>query len=418
MHQVDAKLTATVQEHRTTRESWGVARVLVVEVLEGQAPAGVSAGCEVAAVGDRMGLAAPGERLELAGNWERTKWGLQLRVVEQVSLGLHGAKDAARWLERLDGVGPVLARELRKRFGEDLPAILSGELEGDLTEVRGISDEKARHIRDSFAELAIAGDLESLQYLDGIKASRWEATQILTWCAKRRQKPREVLEGEPFELMAIRGLGFKRVDRLARNAGCHPEAPARLEAATLHVLDELVQQGSTMAALFAGRGGGLAGATLELLGLEDKQHVAGACRRLAAAGRVVLVQDERDRTQVHPADLLQAERAIYRAARGKGTKRLAAHTAGSPGALRNQAAVPCPPQGAALSGANGSKCQGGEPRGEVAANTARTPAAQAAPTASEWADSHRALSAGAVKLEAATARLSRMPDDGLTLEDW
>lgn len=421
MHQADVKLTATVQEHRVTRESWGVARVLVVEVLEGRPPAGVSAGCELAAVGDRMGLAAPGERLELTGNWDRGKYGLQLRVLEQHSLGLHGAKDAARWLERLDGVGPALARALRKRFGEELPKVLAGEIEADLTEVSGISDAKAKLIRDSFAELAIAGDLESLRYLDSIRASRWEATQVLTWCAKRRKKPQEVLEGAPFDLMQIKGLGFKRVDRLARNAGCHPEAPARVEAATLHTLDEIVQQGSTMAPFAGGRGGGLTGQAAELLGI-DKDLVRAAIRRLAAAGSVVLAQGERERTWVHPAALLRAERDIYRAAKGgrkKTNKPLAGPTAGSPGALRDQAAVPCPPQGGGQSRANGSECQGGEsPRGEGAPTPVTTPAAQAALTQAEWADAHRVFHADAETLAATAARLQRMPDDGLTLEDW
>jgi len=149
------KLVATLKDHRHVRESWAVGTVLVVEVLAGDPPDRLGhfgAGEELAVVGDRLGLAAVGERLELHGDWERSKFGVQLKVSEQISRGIREPADACRWLERLDGVGPKTARALARHFGDHLPAILAGEEEADLTEVRGIGDDTARHIFDSFAE--------------------------------------------------------------------------------------------------------------------------------------------------------------------------------------------------------------------------------------------------------------------------
>lgn len=369
-----AALLVTLQEHRHAREAWAVATVLVVEVLgdAGDTPAGVFAGVEVDAVGDRLGLAAPGERLELRGRWERSKWGVQLKVADQVSRGIQEAGDAARWLERLDGVGPKLARALHQHFGDRLPAILAGTEEADLTDVHGIGEETAAHIVASYAELAISGDLESLRYLDEIKATRWEASKIVQWCAKRRRRPVEVLQGAPFDIMGVKGLGFKKVDRLARAAGCAATAPARIEAATVHQLDEITKRGSTMARLSGGRGGGLVAEVLDLLGLGERQLVRDAVQRLATGGRVIVAKGDDGKTWVHPAPLLKAERLIHRAATGKPlggpkpTKNIlspAGLSRGSPGALPNQAAVECRPPAVGGDGgatANGSECQGGE----------------------------------------------------------
>lgn len=372
-------ILATLQDHKHTRESWAVATVLVVELLHGETPFEIGPGVEVGAVGDRLGLAAAGERLELRGSWDRSKFGLQLRVTEQVSKGIQEAGDACRWLERLDGVGPKLARALERHFGDRLPAILAGQEEADLTAVHGIGEDTAQHIRDSFAELAISGDLESIQFLDRIGATRWESSKILQWCAAKHRRPIEVLQEAPFDLMGVKGLGFKKVDRLARAAGCSPTAPARLEAATAFQLDEIVQRGSTMAPFAGGRGGGLVGEVVQLLGLDDKDLARDAVRRLAARGEVVIATDDANRTWVHPAALLRAERVIYRASKGKTAAPSAGTSGGSPGALPDQASVPCRGRGSSvLRAANGGECQGGGPPAEGGGPP------PAAPTPDEW----------------------------------
>lgn len=336
-----------VQEHGPTKESWGIATVELVEVLLGEAPRGIWKGTEFKAVGDRLGLSSPGERLELRGRFESSKWGLQLKVSEQRSLGIQAPRDACRWLERLSAVGPKRARALYQQFGDDLPQILSGEIEADLTVVSGINDDVERHIRESFAELAISGDLESLRYLDSLQVTRWEAGKIVSFAAKQLLKPRELLEERPYDLMQVKGLGFLKVDKIALAAGCQALAPARLEAAALFQLEEITSEGSTMVPLVASRGGGLVGAVCELLSVSERDLVHAAIQRLAARGLVVIAADEEGKRWVHPSALLKAERLIYRAACGLAPRRerLTGKTTpgeterGLPGGLPAQASV-------------------------------------------------------------------------------
>ena len=312
----DVVVRCTLQEHRHSREAWAVGVVLIHEVeSEEELPRHVGPGLELDVVGDRLGMAAPGERLELRGSWDESQYGLQLKIREQLSQGIQEPQEACRWLERLDGVGPKLAQALWGHFGDRLLQVLSGEIEADLTVVHGVGLETEAHIRSSYEGLAISGDLESIRYLDGIGCSRNEATKILKWCAKKRRQPIKVLESAPYDLMQIHGLGWSRVDRIARKAGCPPSAPARVEAATLYVLGEIVREGSTMAALAGGREGGLMGLAAAELG-QERELVHQAIGRLASRGALVLAKDDRGRTWAHPSALLKAERAIYRSARG------------------------------------------------------------------------------------------------------
>lgn len=306
-------LRGTVQEHRTTRDAWAVVTFLLDDepVVEegdgGAAPAHFVAGAVVTCVGDRLGLAGPEEGLELVGDVEATRYGLQVRVREQTSTGISAAPQAQRWLERLDGVGPALARRIFERFGSSLVEVLSGESWAELCEVSGISPDKARVILESFQEIGQSGDLEQLQYLDGLGATRWEAAQVLKFAKARRLEPSELMRGRPYDLLDAKGLGWAKVDKLARFAGCPPDAPARVEAGTLHVLDEQVQEGSTMIRL-----GHLMRSSCEALGVGG-ELVHAAIIRCAGSGRLVLA-DEDGTTWVHPAALYRAERAIYKAA--------------------------------------------------------------------------------------------------------
>lgn len=314
-------LRATLQDHRAVRESWAAATVLIHD-LEGTAdlsavPPQARPGAEISAVGGRLGLAQPGQRLRLGGTFESTRYGLQLRVQQQISEGLTSPRDASRWLQRLDGVGPKLARALHERFGEQLVAVLSGEIEADLTQIHGISPRVDQHIRESYLELELSGDLETIRYLEEIGASRYESSKILEFAKKKRKKPKELLETEPYELTKVRGLGFVRVDRLARKAGCSPLAPARIEAAIMHTVNEIVHRGSTMAPLSGTRDNNLSAEATELLCLDGRDEVFRGVHRLAAKGDLILAEAEDGKTWVHPSWLLKAERRIYRAARGQ-----------------------------------------------------------------------------------------------------
>lgn len=306
-----SSIKATIKSHKATKDSWGVAWA-DLEDPGADPPSGVGAGSDVQVVGGQIALAAPGETLQLEGEWEHSaRWGLRFQVQVQISQGVTSPEGLRRWLERLDGVGPKLAEALWKAHGEGLVAVLKGEVEADLTLVSGIGADREKLIRESFLELEAGGDLETIQFLERIGASRWEQGKIAGFCKAGKLDARHLLETAPYKLTTVKGLGFLRVDKLARHAGVSREAPGRIEAGTRHMLGDLVQAGSTAIRL-----GRLARqAAGDLLGV-DSTLVMDAIRRLEASGDVVIERDDQGVSWVHPRELIEAERVIFAAAVG------------------------------------------------------------------------------------------------------
>lgn len=308
------ELCVTLIDHRRTKpdSSWAVANVEAAEAA-GEGQDAIRAGQRLVAVGPRLGLAAPGEGLRLKGELEASPYGRQFKIEEQTALGVRNAQQAHRWLERLDGVGPKLAARLAAHFGERVVEVLAAELQpGDadpLLEVDGIGPTAARTIRESWGELGASGSLEDLRYLDGLGLTRFESNSVLDFARKRKLAPRALLEQEPYSLTAAKGFGFVRTDTVARKAGCHPHAPARIEAGAVYQTEQLCD-GDTMVLL-----GQLVAMASKLLGVES-QHVVEAVGRLTASGRLVMTRDEAKATRwVHPPDLVAAERSVFRVLR-------------------------------------------------------------------------------------------------------
>ena len=262
----------------------------------------------IPAVGARLALAAVGEMLELTGELEQSKYGPQFRVFVQRSLGVQTSRHAARWLQRLDGVGYAIAQRLVNTLGDRLVDALASGDEITLASVHGVSPQKAARIVESFRAIGSSELLEDLQYLDGIGCTQWMANQVAKYAKAIGKTARKILECEPYTLLQVKGLGWSKVDHLARVTGTSELAPARLDAGTLHVLDRQVDQGSTMIRL-----GHLARVGAEELGVESR-YVVEAVQRLAESQRVIRTQAE-DVEWIHPMRLYRAERDIYQAAR-------------------------------------------------------------------------------------------------------
>lgn len=320
------ELDATLTGHKKTKpdSSWAVAELEVGEarlagdeaLVPGAAlPAELRPGSRIAAVGARMGLVAVGEGVRLKGVWGPNPYGsgFQLRVEEQATLGVKTATQAHRWLERLDGVGPTMARRLAERFGDRVVDVLStppapGEPDPLLT-VEGIGDVVAATIRESWTEVGASGDLEDVRYLDSLGLTRFQANTVLDFAKrKERCKPKELLERKPYALTKAKGFGFLTTDKVAIQAGTPPNAPARIDAAVVHTASELCQADTSVLL------GELVSRAAALVGVQSSLTYESVLR-LAESGELVFTDDAQGRKWVHPFELMQAERTILRVLR-------------------------------------------------------------------------------------------------------
>lgn len=302
-----------LRDHRAVRELWAVARVHVTSAEEGLAP-----GTEITAVGSLLGAAQVGEALRLEGELTtHPKWGRQLQVNRQESLGIQQESEAHRWLERLAGVGPVMARRIHAAFeGRVLEVLRAAPTPGHpdpLLDVEGIGPVLAKTIRESWGEVGAHGDPEEVAYLDGLGLTRWEVNQVLAAARKAREKPRDFLQTDPYRLIREKGFGFARADNVALRAGVSREAPARVDAAIEFQIEETCAQ-DTVAPM-----GKLVDDVVKLTGIRREVVVEGVYR-VARAGVGVAMSDEGQGVLVHPVKLLEAERAIYRWATAAATE--------------------------------------------------------------------------------------------------
>lgn len=304
-------LTAVLEHHAVTRQAWGVASLRVEEVDDASA----AVGDLVDAVGGQLGLAAEGERLHLRGEWvDDARWGRRLQVELQASAGLADDGAAHRWLERLDGVGPILARRIAEALRPHGGAleVLRRDPDGPdpLLAVEGVGAARASLIREAFAGLDAGGSMEEVAYLDGIGLTRWEVSRVQAAAKAAGETPRAYLERDPYRLVgAVRGLGFVRADRIALRAGTRRDAPARLEAGVRHALEE-----ATTADTLVGRAE-LLGRARDLLGVETPALDRALGAVTAAGDAVTLAEtDPAGVTSelVVPLALLRAEREVFR----------------------------------------------------------------------------------------------------------
>lgn len=198
-------------------------------------------GEEIVCVGMCRGL-SQGESISARGEYiDHPVYGSQFKisgfqvVVPQDSIGMERYLGSGA----IKGVGPALAARIVKRFGEDTFRLIEEEPER-LTEVRGISERKAREIAIQMEEKR---DLRNaLVYLQQYGISNTLAVKIYNAYGANLYG---VMKENPYRLAEeIRGVGFKMADELAGKIGIHADSEYRIKSGIIYVLLQAVGEGN------------------------------------------------------------------------------------------------------------------------------------------------------------------------------
>jgi exodeoxyribonuclease V alpha subunit len=128
-------------------------------------------------------------------------------------------------------LGPVRAAEAVERFGDRVFEVLRDSPE-DLCVIKGISPNRARAIRESFAQVATIADVDS--WLRHIGLGKADARRVREACGHDAAR---LVRGNPYRLADdIHGIGFLTADSLRIMLGIAPTSPFRLHAALKYVL--------------------------------------------------------------------------------------------------------------------------------------------------------------------------------------
>ena len=231
MEQELEKISGTVEDVTYHNEESGFT-VLLVDVD----------GDPVTVVGEVPEI-AEGEEITATGSYKvHGTYGVQFRaeLIERTLPATAGAIRKYLSSGAVKGLGPALAGRIVARFGDDSLTIIEKEPER-LTEVRGISAEKARKIGEEYQRQFGIRSVMSLLASLGLPA----ATAIKAW-RRWGANTADVLKSDPYALCCEEiGVEFEEADRMAAHFGVAGEDPCRLGAGLQYILRVNSRSGHT-----------------------------------------------------------------------------------------------------------------------------------------------------------------------------
>ncbi len=182
-----------------------------------------------------------GEYIEVSGMMtEHPIYGEQIKVATYEIKEPEDIISMERYLGSgaIKGIGPALAGRIIKKFKLDTFRIIEEEPER-LSEVKGISDKKAREIAIQFEEKKEMRN--AMMFLQQYGISNQFALKIYDYYGPEIY---QILKENPYRLAEdIHGIGFKLADEIASKAGVERNSDFRIKAGIIYTLGQASQVG-------------------------------------------------------------------------------------------------------------------------------------------------------------------------------
>ncbi len=195
--------------------------------------------CEHIIVGTLPGI-CKGQELEVKGYWtNHKKFGRQLKVTEFSEILPSTEQGIVRYLSSgvIPGIGPKLAERIVKKFQLETLEILDNA-SVRLSEVRGISKERAKEIREIWNTKTHRRD--SFIFLHGLGISQAYANRIFK---KFGDNATKIIQDNPYRLAnEVKGIGFSMADGVAARLDIAADNPFRLASGAVYVLNQLTDR--------------------------------------------------------------------------------------------------------------------------------------------------------------------------------
>ncbi len=182
-----------------------------------------------------------GETLEIHGNWTmHAIYGRQVQVQYYEKSMPTTVAGMEKYLASglIKGIGEKTAKRIVEKFGEATFYVIE-EKPDLLTEIKGISYDKAQKISETFCEQHELR--KAMMFLQSFDISPAYAMKIYK---KYKARTFEIVKNNPYRLADdVVGIGFKMADKMAANAGIAADDPNRVKAAVKYVLNNAASNG-------------------------------------------------------------------------------------------------------------------------------------------------------------------------------
>jgi len=206
-----------------------------------------SAGRLVTPSGDKIQFAGKlyareHEQVVLCGSWiTHPKYGRQFEVETMeydLDLDTEGLANYLANHPDIKGIGPVKARLIAERFGADFDRVIVEEPEA-VAEIAKVPLAVVERLRDEWCRTRTTN--KAITWLAAFGLTHHLVTTLIK---KFGNDALALLKTDPYIIVReVRGLGFKRVDKIARKMGTAKDDPARIRAGILHCVSTALEQG-------------------------------------------------------------------------------------------------------------------------------------------------------------------------------
>ena len=184
-----------------------------------------------------------GQNLKITGSWvNHSQFGKQFKVEECEEI-LPTSKDGIeKYLSSgiIQGIGPVTAKKIVNKFGEDTLNILDNNIER-LKEIEGIGKKKLETIIESYREQRELKNITIFLQTHGLSVNH-----CLKIYKKYGASSVDTVKNNPYILCdEISGIGFKTSDKIARSLGIEIDSPFRIQSGIRYVINEFCANGHT-----------------------------------------------------------------------------------------------------------------------------------------------------------------------------
>jgi exodeoxyribonuclease V alpha subunit len=183
----------------------------------------------------------PGEILSVKGSWaNHPKFGRQFKADSYRIKNPASVDGIRKYLGSglIKGIGPVMAGKIVNVFGQKTLEVIDSRIES-LQEIDGIGPKRVEMIREAWSDQKNIRDVMIFLHAHGAGAGF--AARIFK---QYGHNSIAVVSGNPYRLASdIFGIGFTTADRIAEKLGFEKNAPARVQAGILYVLNQLGEEG-------------------------------------------------------------------------------------------------------------------------------------------------------------------------------
>jgi exodeoxyribonuclease V alpha subunit len=184
---------------------------------------------------------SPGEVLHMKGQWiSHPKFGEQFKVIQYRTATPASVYGIRKYLGSglIKGIGPVMAKRIVNRFGEDTLTVIEKNIER-LVEVDGIGKKRIEMIQKAWDDQKEIREV--MVFLQSHGVSSGYAAKIFKQYGNISIP---VVTENPYRLaMEIFGIGFITADHIAEKLGFQKNSPVRIKAGVIYVLHQLSDDG-------------------------------------------------------------------------------------------------------------------------------------------------------------------------------